>query len=115
MIGRSSGFTKKFMDAVGTQDVFVSHCIIHQVNLCTNALAFAEVMNNVVQWVNYIRTRGLSHWQFKAFLEYLDCDYPDVVYFSAVHWLSRAATLKRFWNIQQKIRLFMARRHNVAF
>ena len=54
MTGWTNGFTKKFMDAVGTQDVVVSHCIIHEENLCTNALAFAEVMKNVDQCVNYI-------------------------------------------------------------
>ena len=78
--------------------VVVSHCIIHQENLCTNVLAFAEDMKNVVHRVNYIRAQGLNHQPFKAFMEYLDCDYPDVC-FSAVHWLSRAATLKRFWHL----------------
>ena len=46
----------------------------------------------------------------------MDCDYPDVVYFSAVHWLSRAATLKRFWNRRQEIKPFMESKYqNVAF
>ena len=52
-------------------------------------------MKNVVQCVNYIRAQRLKHRQLKAFLEYLDCDYPDVVCFSAVGWLSIAATLKK--------------------
>ena len=98
MTGRTIGLTKKFLDAVGAQDVVVSHCIIHQENLCTRALAFAEAMKNVILCVNYIRAQGINHRQFKAFLEYLDCDYPDVVYFSAVRWLSRAATFKRYCN-----------------
>ena len=59
-------------------------------------MGFAEVMRNVVQCVNYIRGRGLNHRQFKAFLDELDSEYSDVVYFSAVRWLSKAATLKRF-------------------
>ena len=72
-------------------------------------------MKYVVQCVYYIRARGLNHRQFKAFLQYLDCDYPDVVYFSAVRWLSRAATLKRSWNLWQEIKLFMESKHqNVA-
>ena len=38
------------------------------------------------------------------------------MYFSAVHWLSRAATLKRFWILQQEIKFFMESKHqNVAF
>ena len=60
--------------------------------------------------------QGLNHQQFEAFLEYVNCDYPDVVHFSAVHWLSRTATLKRLWNLQQEIKLFMEGQHlNVIF
>ena len=87
MTGRTNGFTKKILDAVGAQDVVVNICIIHQENVCTTVVAFAEVVKNVVQCLNYIRARGLNHRQFKAFLEYLDCDYPNVVQFSAVCWL----------------------------
>ena len=57
MTGRTNGFTKTFLNAVGAQDVVVSHCIIQQGNLCTNVLAFAEAMKNVVQCVNYMSTR----------------------------------------------------------
>ena len=54
MTGRTNGFTKKFLNAVGAQDVVLCHCIIHQENLCTKIVDFAEVMRNVVQCVNYI-------------------------------------------------------------
>ncbi|XP_067929495.1 general transcription factor II-I repeat domain-containing protein 2A-like [Watersipora subatra] len=107
MAGKINGFTKKFLDAIGLPEVVVNHCIIHQKNLCTKILGFTDVMKSVVKCVNYIRARGLIHHQFKAFLEELDSDYPDVVYFSAVRWLSRASTLKRFWNLRKEIMTFM--------
>ena len=66
---------------------------------------FAGVMRNVVQCLNYIRARGLNHRLFKTFLDELDSEYPDLMYFSAVRWLSRAATLKRFWNWLNDLRL----------
>ena len=69
MTGRINGFTTKFLTAVGAQNVVVSHCIIHQKNLCAKVLDFAEVMRNVVQCLNYIRAQGLNHLQFKAFLD----------------------------------------------
>ena len=53
--GRTNGFTKNFLNAVGARNVAVSHCIIHQENLSTKVLDFAEVMGKVVQCVNYIR------------------------------------------------------------
>ena len=98
MTGRSNGLTKKILDAVGATDVVVSRSIIHQANSYADVLAFAEVMKIVVQCVNCIRARGLNHQQFKAFLEYLDCDYHD-----DVRWLSRAATLKRLWNMMMYV------------
>ena len=114
MTGKTNGSTKKFLNAVGAQDVVVNHCIIHQESSCTKIVGFAEVMRNVVQCVNYIRARGLNHQQFKALLDELDSEYSHVVYFFAVRWLSRAATLKRLWNLQQEI--FMESKHqNVAF
>ena len=46
----------------------------------------------------------------------MDCDYPDVGYFSAVHLLSRAATLMRFWNQRSDINLLMeSKDQNAAF
>ena len=38
------------------------------------------------------------------------------MYFSAVRWLSRAATLKSFWNLRQEMKFFIENKHqNVAF
>ena len=51
---------------------------------------------DVVKAVNFIRSRGLNHCEFKAFLDEVGSGYKDVVYFSKVRWLSKAATLKRF-------------------
>ena len=116
MTGRTYGFTKKFLHAIGALDVVVGHCMVHQENLCTNVLVFAEVIKNVVQCVNFFRARGLSRRHFKAFLEYLDCDYRVVVHFSALCWHSRAATLKNLFYMRQEIKLFMKSKHlNVAF
>ena len=116
MTGKTNGFITNFLNAVGAQNVVVSHCIIHQENLCTKVLDFADVMANIVKCVNYIRKRGLNHRQFKTFLEELDNEYFDVVYFSAIRWLSRAVTLKRFWNLRQEIKLFMESKHqNMRF
>ena len=64
-------------------------------------------MKNVVSCVNFIRSRGLNHRQLKSFLQALNFDHPEVNYFCAVRWLSRAATLKRFWDLKEPIQTFM--------
>ena len=96
MIGKHKGFCKTFLGAFGAQKVVLNHCTIHQENLCNKVLDGIDIMEEFVHCVNYIRSRGLNQRQFKVFLKELDCDYPGITYFSSVHWLSRADTLKRF-------------------
>ena len=45
------------------------HCIIHQQALCSKCLKFDNVMTVVVKCINQIRSRGLKHRKFRAFLE----------------------------------------------
>ena len=56
MVGKNNEFVKRFLDVIQSKDVLVSHCIIHQENLCSKELDFSEVMKNVVSRVNYIRS-----------------------------------------------------------
>ena len=107
MVGKNNGFVKRFLDVIQGEDVLVNHCIIHQENLCSKVLDFGEVMKNVASCVNYIRSRALIHRQFQSFLQALNSDYPDVTYFCAVRWLSKAATLKRFWDLKEAIQTFI--------
>ena len=89
MTGKNNGFSTKLIEALDVKEVVIYHCIIHQENLCSKVLDFPEVMKQLVKCVNFIRSRGLNHRQFKEFLEDINSDCEDVVYFSAVRWLSR--------------------------
>ena len=64
-------------------------------------------MNVVVKCVNFIKKTGLNHRQFKTFLEECNAEYEDVVYFAAVRWLSKGATLMRFFLLRNEIAEFM--------
>ena len=59
---------------------------------------FQEVMKVVVETVNYIRSKGLKHQQFKQFLAKMEVSYGDVLYYSHIRWLSRGAMLDAFSN-----------------
>ena len=57
-------------------------------------LRLNNVMKVVVSTINYIRSRGLNHRQFQELL-IEHSEYGEVIYFSQVRWLSKAATLKQ--------------------
>lgn len=52
-----------------------------------------NVMSDAEKCINHIRSRGLKHRQFCAFLEEMESAYGDVLIW--VRWLSRGKVLKR--------------------
>nr|XP_047129377.1 general transcription factor II-I repeat domain-containing protein 2A-like [Hydra vulgaris] len=106
MKGKNIGFVALFKKSIN-HNILSYHCIIHQEQLCAKVLEMKEVMEIVIQTVNFIRSRGLNHRQFKQLLEDCGSEAEDVIYFCQVRWLSRAATLKRFWIIIPEIIKFL--------
>ncbi len=50
---------------------------------------------------------GLKHRRFRAFLEEMESEYEDVLYFTEVRWLSRENVLKRFFELREEVKAFM--------
>ena len=63
-------------------------------------------MGPVIKAVNFIRARGLNHWQLQKFLEDLDTKHQDLAYFSEVRWLSKDSMLQRFYELRKEVVLF---------
>uniref|UniRef100_H2Y679 HAT C-terminal dimerisation domain-containing protein n=1 Tax=Ciona savignyi TaxID=51511 RepID=H2Y679_CIOSA len=115
LIGKNNGFIALFKQSVD-HEILTYHCLIHQEQLCAQKLNMKHLMTDIVEVVNFIRSRGLNHRQCKAYLEEVGSEYEDVVYFSKVRWLSRAATLKRFKLLLPEIKQFMeTKKQNVNF
>lgn len=106
MTGKRNGFVALMRNSI-THTIIQHHCIIHQEQLCAKVLDLKHVMDKVVQTVNLIRARGLNHRQFQAFLADVGSDHEDIVYFSRVRWLSRAATLKRLYSLLDDLKIFL--------
>ncbi|KAK6490688.1 general mRNAion factor II-I repeat domain-containing protein 2-like, partial [Huso huso] len=110
MMGGKAGavalISKKVLEDGGV-DIIHYHCIIHQEAIAAHVLGMGHVMDIVIKTVNLIKSRGLNHRQFKAFLEQSEAEFGDVIYFTAVRWLSRGATLKRFFLLRKEIADFM--------
>ena len=55
--------------------------MIHQEALCAKTVQFDMVMNVVVKTVNFIRSVGLNHRQFRELMDSLESDFNDIPYF----------------------------------
>ena len=64
-------------------------------------------MNTVVTCINFIKARGLNHCQFRQFLDDMDVDHEDLLYFTEVRWLSRGKMLKRFYELKEVVSAFI--------
>ncbi|KAI6647016.1 General transcription factor II-I repeat domain-containing protein 2A-like [Oopsacas minuta] len=106
MTAKYKGFVSLILKSM-IPPVMAYHCIIHQEQLCAKTLDMKHVMENVLNTVNFIRSKGLNHRKFHAFLAEVGSDYNDVIYFSQVRWLSRASTLARSWSLLEEIKTFM--------
>ncbi|KAM3838371.1 general transcription factor II-I repeat domain-containing protein 2A-like [Diretmus argenteus] len=110
MTGKRNGLValvQRKLEEEGVEEAIALHCIIHQQALASKCLKFEHVMSVVVKTVNHIRSRGLKHRQFRTFLEEIESEYEDVVYFTEVRWLSRGNVLKRFFELRSEIKAFM--------
>ena len=110
MIGKQNGLVQLFFKHLGERKYEMKqfHCIIHQQNLCGKELDFDHVMKVVVSTVNFIKSRSaLHHRQFKQFLDEIEAEYGDLVFFTQVRWLSRGNTLQRFISLRYKIEIFL--------
>ncbi len=56
------------------------HCIIHQEKLCAKELGCERLMKTVSDSINFIRSHGLNHRQFKEFIEHTDAPHSDLIY-----------------------------------
>ncbi|XP_074513446.1 general transcription factor II-I repeat domain-containing protein 2A-like [Sebastes fasciatus] len=110
MTGRKNGLValvQRKLEEEGVEEAIALHCIIHQQALCNKCLKFDNVMSVVVKCINQIRSRGLKHRQFRAFLQEMESEYEDVLYFTEVRWLSRGNVLKRLFELRAEVKAFM--------
>ncbi|GBO24227.1 General transcription factor II-I repeat domain-containing protein 2A [Araneus ventricosus] len=61
------------------------------------------VLDAVVKLVNTIRSRGLTHRQFRDFLQSMQSEYSDVLYYTKVRWLSAGCVFERVWQLKDDI------------
>ena len=116
MTGHNTGLVgminKKLKELNIAQPPLQLHCIIHQHALCAKVVNLKNVMDIVVKSINYIRKNGLNHREFRNFLNKIDSEYEDIIYFSEIRWLSRGKVLKRFFELIEVIEIFLTEKGN---
>jgi len=107
MNGVRNGFTTLLLNKIREEKIsplpLAFHCIIHQENLAAKILRMDNVLQVVKETVNYIRSRGLKHQQFRQFLDELQAEYEDIPYFAEVRWLSKGKMIGRAYKLQTEI------------
>ena len=111
LTGKNVGLLKRLSNRVAevdcTRELIFLHCIIHQEVLCKKVLDMKHVVDPVVKIVNFIWAKDLNHRQFITLLEDCDWDHSGVPYHTAVRWLSVGKILRRIWDLQTKVLLFL--------
>ncbi|GFQ93767.1 general transcription factor II-I repeat domain-containing protein 2B [Trichonephila clavata] len=112
MSGKDKGVVALVSKAVendGGSKPLVLHYIIHQQSLCGKCLDMSEVLKPVISTVNFIRSFGLNHRQFRQFIE--EIGEKDLPYHTAVRWLSCVKVLQRFFELRAVIEIFLNEKH----
>ncbi|UYV75705.1 EPM2AIP1 [Cordylochernes scorpioides] len=112
MSGKDKGVVALVSKAVendGGSKPLVLHCFIHQQSLCGKFLDMSDVLKPVISTVNFIRSFGLNHRQFRQFIA--EIGETDLPYHTAVRWLSCGKVLQRFFELRAVIEIFLNEKH----
>jgi hypothetical protein len=109
MTRKKSGFVGIFNQEYPENSAVYLHCVIHQDAPCKSALDMKPVLDVIVKLLNAIRSRGLTHRQFREFLGSMQSEYSDVLYYSKVRWLSAGRVFERVWQLKDEIVSFSMR------
>ena len=56
---------------------------------------------------NFIKSRALNHRQFQEFLEDVEAEHGDLMFYCEVRWLSKGNMLRRFYDLKEQVSVFM--------
>ncbi|XP_072381911.1 zinc finger BED domain-containing protein 5-like [Diabrotica undecimpunctata] len=86
-----------------------THCCIHCETLVAKTLPepLQKILNEVVQIVNYIKTRPLQSRLFSLLCKEIDSEHEHLLIHTEVRWLSRGRILTRFFKPRDEVRVEM--------
>ena len=107
MQGKNRGFVAYVRHQ--NPNVFVVHCMIHREALVFKTLPtnLHSVMKQVIEVVNFIKTRPLQSRLFTQLCQEMDSKFKCLLFHTEVRWLSRGKVLKRVCQLKAEICSFL--------
>lgn len=86
-----------------------THCCIHHETLVAKRLPqyLQKILNEVVQIINYIKTRPLQSRLFSLLCKDICSEHEHLLIHTEVRWLSRGKILTRFFELKDEICVFL--------
>ena len=106
MTGNQQGFVTRFSDYVSNEydnkELINLYCIIHQEALCAKSVALNTILKDMNRIILFIRANALHHRQFREILCSSETSAEDILYHSAVRWLSLEKLSTVYCNCERK-------------
>ena len=77
LTGKHNGFITLLKESVD-HEILSYHCLIYQQQLSAQKLNMKHLTTDLVKAVNFIRSQGLNHHEFKAFLDEVGSENKDI-------------------------------------
>ena len=79
------------------------HCSIHREALCVKSIALNDTLKDVNRIILYISANAFHHRQFREILQLSETSAEDILYHTAVRWLSQGETSRRIRHLHKEI------------
>ena len=103
MTGRVRGFIAKIKTE--NPKIVTNHCILHREALVAKTMPpeLAEVLDEAVQIVNYIKSRPLKTHLLSQLCAETGADHHSLILHTEVRWLSRGKVLSRLYELLEEV------------
>ncbi|XP_029657396.1 zinc finger BED domain-containing protein 5-like, partial [Octopus sinensis] len=110
---------KGFVSLVQQQNPNVthSHCFLHREVVVSKTIpvALKQVLNQVVEMVNYIKSRPLKGCLFEQICVDMDSQHKRLLLHTKVRWLSKGKVLHRILELQKELHAFFKEEKHECF
>ena len=99
MLGSKSGFATLVKKK--NPDITTIHCMIHREALASKTLPInmKSVLQTLIKMVNFIKKSALNTRVFRLLCQELNSNHKDLLYYTAVRWLSKGNVIARVYEL----------------